>query len=75
MLAIMLESIGISEVFGCSLFNEAINYSEYEDSPLYTENLDAERYFDNISYKLLFYKILNDLPRHHRVLYHIVFMH
>ena len=54
--------------FGCSLLSDVFSYFKCKDSPLYMCSLDAEKCFDNVCHKSLFYKLCDIIPSHHWVL-------
>ena len=43
--------------FGCSLLSDVFSYFKCKDSPLYMCSLDAEKCFDIVCHKSLFYKL------------------
>ena len=49
----------------CSLFNDVKCYFEKANSPLFTCSLDAEKCFDSIWHKALFYKLRGKIPNTH----------
>jgi len=52
----------------CSLFNNVKCYFEFKNSPLFACSLDAEKCFDSIWHKALFYKLADKIPDPHWVL-------
>ena len=59
---------GTGTSFACSLYNDVSMYFRHKKSPLYTCSLDAEKCFDTIWHKGLFYKLYGKIPNDHWVL-------
>ena len=54
--------------FGCNLLSDVLSYFKYQNSPVYLCSLDAEKCFDNICDKLLFFKLIDVIPSKHWML-------
>lgn len=54
--------------FACSLYNDVTMYFKHKKSPLYSCTLDAEKCFDSIWHKALFYKLHGKIPNRHWIL-------
>jgi len=52
----------------CALFNDIKSYFEHVKSPLFTCSLDAQKCFDSIWHKGLFFKLKDKIPNSHWVL-------
>jgi len=59
---------GRGTAFACTLFNDVKAYFENKKSPLFVCSLDAEKCFDSICHKSLFYKLWNRIPPEHWLL-------
>ena len=54
----------------CALFNDVLCYYSHKKSPLFVCSLDAEKCFDSIWHKALFFKLKDKIPDCHWMTLH-----